>query len=109
MVNIKTNTFKFVNSGRAKVKLNVTTKMANLELAENSKVDALINSDTLNVDLYQRSDAKIEGTLTHLKIRADNSTNFVGKELNETSLNYMHDIKKVFDPDNIMNPGKSFP
>ena len=84
-LNIKSNTFKFVNSGRAKVKLNVTTKMADLELAENSKVDALINSDTLNVDLYQRSDAKIEGTLKHLKIRADNSTNFVGKDLTSST------------------------
>jgi hypothetical protein len=55
--------------------------MANLELAENSKVDALINADTLNVDLYQRSDAEIEGTLKYLKVRADNSSNFVGKNL----------------------------
>jgi len=80
-LNIKTNDFKFVNSDRAKVKLNVTTKTANLELAENSKLDALINADTLNVDLYQRSDAEIEGTLKHLKVRADNSSNFIGKNL----------------------------
>jgi len=80
-LNIKTKDFKFINSDRAKVKLNVTTKIANLELAENSNVDALINADTLNVDLYQRSDAKIEGTLKHLKVRADNSSNFVGKDL----------------------------
>ena len=80
-LNIKTKDFTFINSDRAKVKLNVTAKMAKLELAENSKVDALINADTLNIDLYQRSDAKIEGTLKHLKIRADNSANFVGKDL----------------------------
>ncbi len=80
-LNIKTTDFKFINSDRAKVKLNVTTKIANLELAENSNVDALINADTLNVDLYQRADAKIEGALKHLKVRADNSTNFVGKDL----------------------------
>jgi hypothetical protein len=80
-LNIKTNDFTFINSDRARVKLNVTTKNAKLELAENSKVDALINADTLNVDLYQRSDAKIEGTIKHLKIRADNSTSFVGKDL----------------------------
>jgi len=80
-LNIKTKHFTFINSDRAKVKLNVTANMANLELAENSKVDALINADTLKVDLYQRSDAKLEGNLKHLKIRADNSTKFVGKEL----------------------------
>ena len=84
-LNIKTKDFKFINSDRAKVKLNVNSQIANLELAENSKVDALINADTLNVDLYQRADAKIEGTLKHLKIRADNSSNFVGKELTTIS------------------------
>ena len=84
-LNIKTNDFTFINSDRARVKLNVTTKNAKLELAENSKVDALINADTLNVDLYQRSDAKIEGTIKHLKIRADNSTNFVGKDLTSST------------------------
>jgi len=84
-LNIKTTDFKFINSDRAKVKLNVTTKIAKLELAENSKVDALINADSLNVDLYQRSDAKIEGTLKHLNIRADNSSNFVGKDLTSST------------------------
>lgn len=84
-LNIKTKDFTFINSDRAKVKLNVTSNMAKLELAENSKVEALINADTLNVDLYQRSDAKIEGTLKHLKIRADNSTNFVGKDLTSST------------------------
>ncbi|MEZ4796718.1 MAG: DUF2807 domain-containing protein [Flavobacteriaceae bacterium] len=80
-LNIKTNNFKFINSDRAKVKLNITSQNVNLELAENSKLDALINADTLNVDLYQRADGNIEGTLKQLKIRADNSTNFVGKNL----------------------------
>ena len=80
-LNIKTNDFTFINSDRAKVKLNVTTKIANLELAENSNVDALISADALNVDLYQRADAKIEGTLKHIQVRADNSSNFVGKDL----------------------------
>lgn len=34
---------------------------------------------------------------------------YVGKELDDTSLAYMNAIKQQFDPDNILNPGKSFP
>ena len=34
---------------------------------------------------------------------------FVGKELDDTSLAYMRAIKEQFDPDNILNPGKCFP
>ena len=70
----------------------MNSQIANLELAENSNVDALINADTLNVDLYQRADAKIEGTLKHLKVRADNSTNFVGKDLTTSTAEVICEI-----------------
>lgn len=35
--------------------------------------------------------------------------NYVAKELDKVSLAYMKAIKEQFDPDNILNPGKSFP
>lgn len=34
---------------------------------------------------------------------------WVGKELDQTSLNLMHAIKQQFDPDGILNPGKTLP
>ncbi|MCU7836414.1 MAG: FAD-binding protein [gamma proteobacterium symbiont of Taylorina sp.] len=34
---------------------------------------------------------------------------FVSKELDETNLKYMQAIKQQFDPDNILNPGKTIP
>ena len=34
---------------------------------------------------------------------------YVSLELDETSLKMMHQIKSVFDPHNILNPGKSLP
>lgn len=34
---------------------------------------------------------------------------YVAKELDQVSLAYMRAIKQQFDPDNILNPGKSFP
>ncbi|MCU7799812.1 MAG: FAD-binding protein [gamma proteobacterium symbiont of Lucinoma myriamae] len=35
--------------------------------------------------------------------------NYIAKELDNVSLAYMKAIKEQFDPDNILNPGKSFP
>jgi len=35
--------------------------------------------------------------------------NYIAKELDTVSLAYMRAIKEQFDPDNILNPGKSFP
>lgn len=78
---LKSDLFKFINSDRAKAELNVTSNAATLELSDNSKVEALINATDIKVDLYQRADAKIEGDVDTLNIRADNSTNFIGKEL----------------------------
>ena len=73
--------FKFINSDKSKAELNVTANTSTLELSDNSKLEALINSTDIKIDLYQRADAKIEGDVDTLGIRADNSTNFIGKNL----------------------------
>jgi Putative auto-transporter adhesin, head GIN domain len=80
-LNIKTKNIKVINGDRARVKLNLTTNLATLELIENSKLDAIMNTDSLKIDMYQSADAKIEGTLNKLNIRTDNSSKFIGKEL----------------------------
>lgn len=91
-LNIKTTKFKLINSEKAKVKMNVTAKLATLELNENSKTEALIQSDSIQVDLYQRADAKIEGNAAYLNIRADNSTNFNGKNLTANNCEIISDL-----------------
>jgi len=78
---LKSEKFKFINSDKAKAELNVTADATTLELSDNSKLEALINSTDIKVDLYQRSNATIEGDTDALEIRADNSTNFIGKNL----------------------------
>lgn len=70
-----------INSEKAKVKLNLTTSLATLELNENSKTEALITADSLQVDLYQRANAKIEGETDYINIRADNSSSYIGKNM----------------------------
>ena len=73
--------FKFINSDKSKAELNVTANTSTLELNDNSKLEALINSTDIKIDLYQRADAKIEGDVDTLNVRADNSTNFIGRNL----------------------------
>lgn len=80
-LNIKSKNLKFTASNRARVKLNLTTSLANIVISENSKLDMLINADSLQLDSYQQADAKIRGSLMKLNIRADNSSNVVGKDL----------------------------
>lgn len=78
---LKSDMFKFINSDRSRAELNVTANTSTLELSDNSKLEALMNSTDIKIDLYQRANAKIEGDVDTLNIRADNSTNFIGKEL----------------------------
>lgn len=52
---------------------------------------------------------KLDGTLSGEHGIGLVKKEYVAKELDETSLAYMKAIKQQFDPDNILNPGKSFP
>lgn len=88
-LNIKSDMFKYINNDKAKVKLNLTSKNAALELNDNSNFEALINSDSLVVDMAERSDAKIEGNLEKLDITAEKNATFNGKELTASIVNVM--------------------
>ena len=91
-LNVKSSKFKLINSEKSKVKLNLTTNLATLELNENSKTEALITADSLQVDLYQRANAKIEGETDYLNVRADNSSSFVGKNLTSNNAEVTADL-----------------
>lgn len=51
----------------------------------------------------------LKGTLSGEHGIGIDKIDFVENELGQTSLTLMHNIKKVFDPNNIMNPGKTIP
>ncbi|WP_426429773.1 GIN domain-containing protein [Winogradskyella sp. HB-48] len=75
-LNIKANNFSYKSTGKSKTRLNLTSDSTKIELSDNSKLDALITTKVANFDLYQRSDAVIEGTANSSVIRLDNSSNF---------------------------------
>ena len=52
---------------------------------------------------------KLDGTLSGEHGIGLVKKQYISKELDSTSLSYMKGIKQLFDPDNILNPGKSFP
>ncbi|WP_370000062.1 GIN domain-containing protein [Winogradskyella sp.] len=75
-LNIRAKNFVYKSSGKSKTRLNLTADSTKIELSDNSKLDALINSKVADFDLYLRSDAVIEGSANKSVIRLDNSTNF---------------------------------
>ncbi|NNE31971.1 MAG: DUF2807 domain-containing protein [Winogradskyella sp.] len=77
-LNLNANNFIYKSSGKSKARLNLSADSTSIELSDNSKLEALINSKVANFDLYLRADATIEGTAQNTKLRLDNSTNFNG-------------------------------
>jgi hypothetical protein len=86
-LNIKASSFLYKSSGKSKTRLNLTADSTKVELNDNSKLDALINSKIADFDLYLRSDAVIEGTANTSVIRLDNSTNFNGAKFDVKTVN----------------------
>lgn len=78
---LKTNNFTFEGIDKSKVKLNLTCDSTYLVLNGNNKLEALINTTKIKADLYQRSDAIIEGYVDDVNIRTDNNAQFIGKNL----------------------------
>ena len=78
---VSAKTFKLIGLNKTKTELNLQAENSVIELSESSDIKALINSDQLNFDLYQKANAKIEGDVKELLIRADNATNFKGSHL----------------------------
>ncbi len=78
---LKTNIFTFEGLDKSKIKLNLTCDSTKLVLNGNCKLEALIYSTKIETDLYQRAYAVIEGDADDIFIRADNNTQFMGKNL----------------------------
>jgi hypothetical protein len=91
-LNIKAESFKFESRDKARVKLNVTAKTSSLVLSDNSKLDAFISSPEVTFDLYQRSNADIEGAAKNVVIRTDNNSKFNGSNFTAQTCNLTSEI-----------------
>jgi glycolate oxidase len=94
-------------------------KIVNFGHAGDGNIHVNIMTDKNNQDEYQRALAavkeifeatlKMDGTISGEHGVGITKARYVGMELSPESIGLMKDIKKVFDPKGIMNPGKMFP
>jgi len=86
-LNVDNQHFKLINNNtstfgiNSKSKLNIESDYVTLELNENSKTEALIVTDSLQVEMYQSAFAKIEGETDFLNLLTINSSEFSAKNL----------------------------
>lgn len=80
-LNVKSRIFTVFANDKSKVELNVKAESAAIELSKSATMKALISSESLKFDMYQKSTAIVEGDIVNLKLRLDNNANFTGKNL----------------------------
>lgn len=78
---VKSKKFTFMANDKSKTELNVSATESVVEMNNGANLKALISSDKLTFDMYQKASAAIEGDVNTLKLRLGNNVNFVGKNL----------------------------
>jgi len=66
---------------KSKAELNIKSESATLELSKNAELKALVTTQNLKLDLYQKASANVEGDATVAKVRLDNNSNLTAKKL----------------------------
>ncbi|UPT70340.1 MAG: DUF2807 domain-containing protein [Flavobacterium sp. JAD_PAG50586_2] len=80
-LNAKTKNFTLMANDKSKVELNLKSEKTAIDISKSAYVKALISSNEMRFDMYQKSNADIEGDVLDLKLRLDNNTDFTGKKL----------------------------
>ena len=80
-VTSKSINFSLFLDDNSKAEINLKGEKSTLNLSKNAQLKALIASNDIIIDQYQKAEAKIEGDCNYLRARLDNSARFIGKNL----------------------------
>ena len=80
-LNVNSKNFILQSDDKSKTELNLKSENATIELSKNASLKALANAIDLKCDLYEKSNATIEGDVTNANIRLDNSSTLKGNKL----------------------------
>lgn len=73
-LNVNAQHFALYADGNTKTELNLKSVKTTLELSKNTSLKALISSQNLKCDLYQKAKATLEGDVDKATIRLDNNS-----------------------------------
>lgn len=90
----------FGHAGDGNIHVNIMLDRAN--------PDEIARAETAKAKLFKRT-IELEGTLSGEHGIGFSKAAYMPLELNQATLKVMREIKKLFDPKNILNPGKIFP
>jgi Putative auto-transporter adhesin, head GIN domain len=80
-LNVNAKNFKLANDNKSRTELNLKAEKAAVQLSNNASLKALITAVDLKCDLYQKSEANLEGDVVNGLIRLDNNTELIANKL----------------------------
>ena len=80
-LNVKANYFALILNDKAEAEINIKADNTSIELSKNADLKALLTSKEFKLDMYQKSQATIEGNVNNAKIRLDNDIVLTAKKL----------------------------
>tara|TARA_R110002126_G_scaffold6595_2_gene33996 strand:+ start:314 stop:1147 length:834 start_codon:yes stop_codon:yes gene_type:complete len=80
-LNVNSKDFLLESNDKSKVELNLKSKKSKIVLSQNASLKSLITTQDFICDLYQKSEAKIEGSATNGIIRIDSNSNLTANKL----------------------------
>lgn len=80
-INSKSKSFTLLLDDKSKAEINSKGEKSTISLSKSSSLKALIVATDLIFDMYQKSDAEVEGDAENMKLRLDNNASFVGKNM----------------------------
>ena len=80
-MNVNAKNFVLQSNDKSKTELNLKSENTTIELSKNSSFKALITATNLKVDMYQKSDATIEGDASNAILRLDNNSSLTANKL----------------------------
>ncbi len=80
-INANVKNFTLQLGDKTKTELNLKSEKATFELNKNAALKALVTTDFLKVDQYQKTTATLEGNAASTAIRLDNNASFIGNKL----------------------------
>jgi len=80
-LNVNSKDFLLQSNDQSKVELNLKSEKSKIVLSKDASIKSLIATQDLTCDLYQRSEAKLEGQATDATIRLDNDSRLIANNL----------------------------
>ncbi|MFV8337090.1 GIN domain-containing protein [Flavobacterium sp. RSP29] len=80
-LNVNAKSFVLQSDDNSKTELNLKSENTTIELSKNASLKALLTTTDLKVDMYQKSEATIEGDAANAIIRMDNNSSLTGNKL----------------------------